>query len=1216
MVSDLSPREDIAFPKIVKAGTSTVDESESSGDHVVVLSYRLDSESDGELVKLNCDEVGPTLGDGVTKIEKTPEGGTQKSQIEWSDSSVVKHESVELMDMSEEEDFSPGDLTTARQNDDPVPPPVKFRRVEDVRTDFTEEDKNLSVHLYVKSIREDSLTVDFKEQSFSVLFNSSDQKFLSSQATSDDENHELFLWDVPLRDQINTGSCHYRVSQNKLELKLSKKQPAIWGGFLPEAKVVPNVPVNPVRFTSARPTSLQRENANEFYPGVLKPTPRRADTTSRITSGKDLSSRNVDPNLNTRSDVDREANNNEDHGFSSDEEDAEERIPVKVVSPGHTGLENIGNTCFMNSIIQCISNTRELRDYFLRDAHKPELNRTNPLGMQGKLAVAFGNLLHSMWSGREMSVAPTLIKKILAHKASQFLGFAQHDAHEFMAFLLDGLHEASTDLNRVVDKPYTPTVESQGRPDGDVADEAWKLYKRRNDSIIVDLFQGQYRSKLTCPSCKKVSITFDPFLYLSVPLPKRKMTVEPIFFRLNGTAVPLKLSLKIASDAMMSDLLQAVGDMLKIPGHCLRVAVVSESVFDEFPSYRTTLTQALHRCPRGRLMIYEVLDDDADESAEDPLIEFRVIQRLENPPKPRNCALCRHDQSDKPLRCNGCYRVAYCNTGCQSEHWNAHKQQCKRFCDPIGKPFIVSLRRSQATFARIVHLLESCARFSVNVMQPPVGGFSDGVATCGIKDASIPSSDAGRSSNAARDNVTAKPSGDLVTLQFSSSASEVEGAPPPPPLPPPPPKAYFPRNNPDITVQKLTSPIQSVLKHRRLTDSTNLTVSVPEVAAESEDDASPEAKVKSGMMRELDADDSEDDEGPSALPLLDGEEVRDVRSDTSVELQVSRKFPQFDVFLAPGMAAVRVHSSQLKQLTDNAGDKPIEFNCSRAEVFLDWRNDDKKQGFVIVENKPLNARDYVPPEDVSEKNSGFPSTSSSEDYGDSFPRRPIYNSSRFVYGAMSGDDDNDEETHTVHDCLRLFTEPERLSPEEAWYCSGCKKHREATKEMSLWRLPNILVLQLKRFSFKTLLWRDKINRMIRFPLRGLEVSPYCAGVSGQKPVYDLYGVVNHYGSMIGGHYTSYVRLCKVDDSRLSDVGWRCCDDSRVAPVEEDTVISRAAYVLFYKRRNESPSPSTSNLSPFVTLASPTRSSSAAAAVTAVANHDDDGNDAAPTVTNL
>lgn len=57
---------------------------------------------------------------------------------------------------------------------------------------------------------------------------------------------------------------------------------------------------------------------------------------------------------------------------------------------------------------------------------------------------------------------------------------------ELLAFLLDGLHE---DLNRVKKKPYIEAKDSDGRPDEEVADEAWEMHKARNDSIIVDVCQ-------------------------------------------------------------------------------------------------------------------------------------------------------------------------------------------------------------------------------------------------------------------------------------------------------------------------------------------------------------------------------------------------------------------------------------------------------------------------------------------------------------------------------------------------------------------------------------------------------------------------------------------------------------------------------------------------------------------------------------------------------
>jgi ubiquitin carboxyl-terminal hydrolase 4/11 len=153
---------------------------------------------------------------------------------------------------------------------------------------------------------------------------------------------------------------------------------------------------------------------------------------------------------------------------------------------------------------------------------KKELNPTNPLGMKGAIAEVTGSLLDKLWHPISYAVAPREFKQQLQRFAPQFSGYAQHDTQEFLAFLLDGLHE---DLNRVLKKPYVEMPDWNGGDDQALvrhAITAWEGYKKRNDSVIVDLFQGQYKSTLVCPECSKVSITFDPFMYLTLPLPVQR----------------------------------------------------------------------------------------------------------------------------------------------------------------------------------------------------------------------------------------------------------------------------------------------------------------------------------------------------------------------------------------------------------------------------------------------------------------------------------------------------------------------------------------------------------------------------------------------------------------------------------------------------------------------------------------------------------------------
>lgn len=74
-----------------------------------------------------------------------------------------------------------------------------------------------------------------------------------------------------------------------------------------------------------------------------------------------------------------------------------------------------------------------------------------------------------------------------------------------------------------------------GKEDLVAAQECWEIHLRRNQSIIVDLFQGQLKSTLHCPNCQNISIMFDPFMYLSVPLPfVADRVLQVVLYRADG----------------------------------------------------------------------------------------------------------------------------------------------------------------------------------------------------------------------------------------------------------------------------------------------------------------------------------------------------------------------------------------------------------------------------------------------------------------------------------------------------------------------------------------------------------------------------------------------------------------------------------------------------------------------------------------------------------
>ncbi|NXK47582.1 UBP31 hydrolase, partial [Chauna torquata] len=186
------------------------------------------------------------------------------------------------------------------------------------------------------------------------------------------------------------------------------------------------------------------------------------------------------------------------------------------------------------------------------------------------------------------------------------------------------------------------------------------------------------------------------------------------------------------------------------------------------------------------------------------------------------------------------------------------------------------------------------------------------------------------------------------------------------------------------------------------------------------------------------------------------------------------------------------------------------------------------------------------------------------------------------------------QTCTLSQCFQLYTKEEQLAPDDAWRCPHCKQLQQGSITLSLWTLPDVLIIHLKRFRQEGDR-RMKLQNMVKFPLSGLDMTPHVVKRSqsswslpshwspwrrpyglGRDPedyIYDLYAVCNHHGTMQGGHYTGnlMVMFLSAYCKNSVDGQWYCFDDSDVQQLSENEVCKQTAYILFYQRRTAIPS---------------------------------------------
>jgi ubiquitin C-terminal hydrolase len=148
----------------------------------------------------------------------------------------------------------------------------------------------------------------------------------------------------------------------------------------------------------------------------------------------------------------------------------------KYFNNGKNGISNLGNTCYMNAALQCLRYTIPL-SYFLIIK---QINTNN------QLLLEYQKLIKNSWNNNNNIIIPRQFKNILDKTTHYFKGFRQHDSQEFLSYLINQIHDT--------------------------------LKLNNNKSIISELFFGSFEQSVICPNCNNISITYQPFIDLQIPI--------------------------------------------------------------------------------------------------------------------------------------------------------------------------------------------------------------------------------------------------------------------------------------------------------------------------------------------------------------------------------------------------------------------------------------------------------------------------------------------------------------------------------------------------------------------------------------------------------------------------------------------------------------------------------------------------------------------------
>ena len=783
---------------------------------------------------------------------------------------------------------------------------------------------------------------------------------------------------------------------------------------------------------------------------------------------------------------------------------------------GLTGLQNLGNTCFMNSGLQCLSNTWALSEYFLENRHVPEINDTNVLGLKGKMARSYAKLIKLMWYDNAQFVSPWEVKRVVGTFHTAFSGFAQQDSQELISTILDALHE---DLNRVKKKPYVEQKTTTDPNDDSVSVDNWYNHLARNQSIIVDLMHGQYKSVVNCPLCQRYSVTFDPFSVISLPVPAPKEhNIVFYYVPYDMSKKITKCSMSLGKTATINDVRNRIATLFGVSRDSSTFVMLSAKTFDRFLC-RDQLAKVIRKMQSSHLYVQEI-NPKFFNGPENETVEVRRAKA--NDKKEEETANVNSNLKE-PMK-NG-------NLDDGTVRLDSEEKKENKKIEEEKKEVAMKMNNSDVANMQGVEEEKGGASIPKN---NDVGIQASGTGKAGKKTVQD------------HDDYNNGLSDDLLRVCLSIFA-----------------RMKYQHWTTYSKERKTFNRLIYVKKSGSLKD---LHMEVFHYLRPLLEIGLANVKPATTSTEPMAMDGIKKPEAP-----IDDTEILKLKQMSDEEL-FAKVFPG---------AEERNWSEKLKTPHDypyelrfvNIADRSYFakekcFYCDGADCddcIVPFKSDMKVNDLLLKIGKGPHKNDYYYYEHK------YYNQNKRE-----FELEIVFNEDKQKC-VLDLEKLEDIQMHkdysesvtgkgnevSIYSCLDQFSNWETLDQNNQWYCTHCKESVCARKRMEVLKCPPILILHLKRFRVREssvmqgMGTGGRLNTLVDFPLEGLDLTKYVKHAD-VPPLYDLYAVSNHYGSTGFGHYTAYAE---------NGGSWHRFDDSSVFRVDASQVCSTAAYVLFYKRKD-------------------------------------------------